>query len=50
MTASGASIVEQTANKQFSADMLFVLLGWIAVMIMDRAIYKSKSFRELGDS
>lgn len=50
MDASGSSIIDQISNNSFSGYMVFSIFGQICLMVMERIIYKSKSFEESIDT
>jgi len=49
MDADSASIIDQVSKNQFSGEMVITLTLMIIIMIIDRYIYKSKSFVEDKD-
>ena len=46
MEGSKTSFIEQVNENQFNGAMLLVLTGQIIIMILERFIYKSKTFVE----
>lgn len=49
MDADSTTIVDQVSKNQFSGEMVITLLLQIIIMVIDRYIYKSKSFVESKD-
>ena len=50
MTAEEDTIIKQINKSQFSGEMVAVLTGVIIIIIIDRYIYKSRTFRHYDAS
>jgi amino acid permease len=49
MDGDNTTILDQVSKNQFSGEMVITLLIMIGIMILDRYVYKSKSFVEYKD-
>lgn len=47
MDASNTDILQQATNNSYSGNMVYILLIQLVIMVIDRFIYKSRSFTEV---
>jgi hypothetical protein len=50
MDATGSSIIQQINKNSFSGSMVYAIFVQICLMVVERLIYKSKSFEETVDN